>query len=102
MSTGKKGYFKPPKRPKGMTAGLGRFLEEQKSAFLPGVHIEVSDSNQAVVEGCKGVLSYSNEFIRLGCGGRTVSFSGQNLEIRCLSVSTAVVTGQITSIQFDR
>ncbi len=102
MSSHKKSSFKPPRRTKGMTEGLGRFLEEQKNAFLPGSHLEVIGTSQAVLEGCKGVLAYSDEHIRLGCSGRTVCFSGKNLELRCLSVSTAVVTGEIASIQFER
>ena len=47
------------------------------------------------------VLSYSEEFIRLSCGRRIVSFIGTGLELRCLSSSTAVVTGTIWEIRYE-
>jgi len=101
MASGKKKEFRPPRIPKGVPEGLCRFLDEQKSTFLPGVHLEVTDDSQAVLEGCRGVLTYSPEFIRLSCGTRIVSFSGAGLELRCLSSTTAVVTGAIADIRFE-
>ena len=101
MISKKKKVFKPPKVSKGMTEGLRVFLDEQKSAFLPEIHLEVLDDGQAVLEGCKGVLAYSGEFIRLSCGRRIVAFTGTELELRCLSSSTAVVTGTILDIRFE-
>ena len=101
MTAKTKKDFKRPKAPKGISAGLREFLDDQKSTFLPDLHLEVLDDGQAVLEGCKGVLSYSEEFIRLSCGRRIVSFIGTGLELRCLSSSTAVVTGTILEIRYE-
>jgi len=101
MAAKTKKDFKRPKVPKGISEGLRDFLDEQKSTFLPDVHLEVLDDGQAVLEGCKGVLSYSGEFIRLSCGRRIVTFIGTGLELRCLSSSTAVVTGTILEIRYE-
>ena len=87
MTAKTKKDFKRPKAPKGISAGLREFLDDQKSTFLPDVHLEV--------------LSYSEEFIRLSCGRRIVSFIGTGLELRCLSSSTAVVTGTILEIRYE-
>ena len=59
------------------------------------------DDGQAVLEGCKGILAYSGEYIRLGCGKKIVSFGGTDLELRCLSSSTAVITGKILEIRYE-
>jgi len=101
MSAKKKKDFKPPRPPKGISEGLRGFLDEQKTSYLPSVHLEVLDDGQAVLEGCKGILAYSGEYIRLGCGRKTVSFAGTGLELRCLSSSTAVVTGTILEIRYE-
>ena len=101
MAAKTKKDFKRPKTPKGFSEGLREFLDDQKSTFLPDVHLEVLNNDQAVLEGCKGVLSYSGEFIRLSCGRRVVSFTGTELELRCLSSSTAVVTGTILEIRYE-
>lgn len=101
MRANKQKDFKPPKPGRGIPEGMRVFLDEQKAAFLPDVHLEVLENSQAVVEGCKGVLAYSSELIRLGCGRRILSFSGSGLELRCLSASTAVVTGTIDEIRYE-
>ena len=97
----KKKTFKPPKPSKLLPEGLRSFLDEQKTTFLPEVHLELLDDRQAVLEGCKGVLTYSAELIRLACGSRMVSFEGTGLELRCLSASVAVVTGTITAVRLE-
>ena len=99
--TTKKKTFKPPKPPKGIPQGMRSFLDEQKTSFLPAVHLEVLDDGQAVLEGCKGIMAYSSEYIRLSCGKKVVSFEGTELELRCLSSSTAVVTGTILAIRYE-
>jgi len=101
MAATRKKEFKRPRINKGMPEGLRSFLDEQKTSFLPDIHLEVLDDGQAVLEGCKGILSYSEEFIRLGCGRRIVTFIGTGLELRCLSSSTAVVTGTILEIRYE-
>ena len=88
-------------RPPAAVAGLGQFLNDQKETFLPDTHLEVIDSREAVLEGCRGVLEYGQQRIRLNCGRRIVCFLGDELELRCLTAETAVVTGRIMAIQFD-
>lgn len=101
MTAKKKKDFRPPKTPKGIPEGMRVFLDEQKTSFLPAIHLEVLDDGQAVLEGCKGILTYSGEYIRLGCGKKIVSFGGSGLELRCLSSSTAVITGKILEIRYE-
>lgn len=88
-----------PKTRKG--AGLSEFLEEQRSTFAPDVHIELSSNREAVIEGCRGVLEYTPERVRLSCGSKVVRFVGDALELRCVTDSTAVVTGRILMVEFQ-
>lgn len=97
----RKKSFKPPRPNRALPEGLRSFLDEQKSTFLPEVHLELLDDSQAVLEGCRGVLTYSAELVRLACGSRVVSFEGSGLELRCLSASAAVVTGHIAAIRLE-
>ncbi|MBR5559035.1 MAG: YabP/YqfC family sporulation protein [Oscillospiraceae bacterium] len=101
MAATRKKDFKRPRINRGMPEGLRNFLDEQKTSFMPDIHLEVLDDGQAVLEGCRGILAYSGEFIRLGCGHKIVTFIGTNLELRCLSSSTAVVTGSILEIRYE-
>lgn len=101
MSAKKKTGFKPPRPPKGIPEGMREFWDEQKTAFLPEIHLEMLDNSQAVVEGCKGVLAYTGELVRLACGRRIVSFLGEALQLRCLSATAAVVTGKILEIRYE-
>lgn len=101
MAARKKTGFKPPRPTRGIPEGMREFWEEQKTAFLPETHLELLDNSQAVVEGCKGVLAYSDELVRLACGRRILSFLGAGLQVRCLSASTAVVTGTILEIRYE-
>lgn len=87
--------------PPAAVEGIAHFLSEQKETFLPDTHLEVINSSEAVLEGCRGVLEYGPQRIRLNCERRVICFLGDNLELRCLTASTAVVTGRILSIQFD-
>ena len=95
----KKREHTPPRPRKG--GGLSEFLEEQRSTFTPDVHIELSSNREAVVEGCKGVLEYTPERVRLSCGSKVVRFIGDALELRCVTDSTAVVTGRILLVEFQ-
>lgn len=72
--------------------------EELPELLLP--HIELCSQSRAIVEGCKGILEYSNEAVRLNCKTVIVSFSGENLSLCTLCDETVTVTGRIGSVSF--
>lgn len=61
-------------------------------------HIELCSDRKAVVEGCKGILEYTGECIRLNCKNRTVSFKGENLSLCTLLNEQITVTGKISAL----
>ena len=62
--------------------------------------MEITSNNEAVIEGCKGILEYDDVMIKLNLGKLNVRFTGENLRIRCMNVDNVIVSGFITSIEF--
>lgn len=62
--------------------------------------ITFNSNQQALVEGCKGVLEYNNSAVRLNCGKVVLKFQGQNLSIKALSLEQINVSGEILSVEF--
>ena len=68
---------------------------------LPGyAHIELCGNREASVEGCKGVLEYSDCSVSLNTGKLTVKFCGSDLTITAMQDGNAVIKGIITCIDF--
>jgi len=65
-----------------------------------GTQIEILNNNEVVVEGCKGILEYDNNSIRLNLGKMSVKFTGDNLIITCMNSDNIVIKGFITSVEF--
>lgn len=74
---------------------------ELPAAALPGLpQIEISGNQEAVVEGCQGILEYDENVIRLSAGKMSIRFTGRNLQVRVLTQSSAVVAGFLTGVEF--
>ncbi len=63
-------------------------------------HMEINGNTEVVVEGCKGVLEYDTDVVRIKTGKLIVRFTGRGLVIKCLTADSLVVTGFITGIEF--
>lgn len=72
--------------------------EEIPELMIP--HIELCSQKKAVIEGCKGILEYTGETVRLNCKGVILSFTGENLCLSSLSDEVITVTGKICEINF--
>ncbi|MEG2204212.1 MAG: YabP/YqfC family sporulation protein [Oscillospiraceae bacterium] len=79
---------------------LARLLELPESTLGGGVHLELNSNREAIIEGCGGVLEYTEHQIRLSGGGMMIKFTGRGLCIGGLDRSGTVVAGQILSIEF--
>ena len=78
-----------------------RALELTPDILSGMAHFELSGNREVVVEGCRGVLEYSDNVIRLTAGKLTVRFTGRGLELRNLKRDSAIVEGFITAIEFS-
>lgn len=74
-------------------------LPEIVHADVP--HIEMQGNREAVVDGCRGVLEYEEDKIKLNAGMCVLLFRGSDLTIKTYSDSLTEITGEIIAIEFE-
>ena len=72
----------------------------QNDAVSTEAQIALSGNREALVDGCRGVLQYEDDVIRLSTGRRIVRFQGNELMIRTMQQDQLLITGTILSIDF--
>ena len=72
-----------------------------KDAFKDKSNIEIIGNTSAIIEGCNGVLEYSDKIIRIGFKDFSVAFLGRRLNLKCISATSLVVEGFFTGIEFS-
>ena len=55
---------------------VGRTIKDTAAELLPPMRVELLSDREAVVDGCRGILEYSECCIRLCAGALTVRFTG--------------------------
>lgn len=64
-------------------------------------HVEFLNNNQeAIVEGCTGIIEYNDNVIRLNTPKFILRFTGRNLQVSCMMEDSIVVRGFILSMEF--
>ena len=76
-------------------------LQVPYSAICNTPRFEMIGNKEVVVEGCKSIVSYDEDIIKISTGKLKATFFGRNLNIKCLSPDSLVVVVFITSIEFD-
>jgi len=76
-------------------------LLDLPARMLPGFsHLELWQNRQAMIEGVKGVLSYSETEIQLNLGTLVVTFRGTDLSIQSYQAEQLAMTGMIAQVDF--
>ena len=91
----------PKEEHDGKRSALQNAFDLPTGALAGFPQIALSGNREAVVEGCTGVLEYSDTRIRLGFGKMMLQFTGRNLQIRCMSGENVIVDGFFTGIEFQ-
>lgn len=65
-------------------------------------YLQFSSNREVTLDGCKGILEYRSEVIRINTSKMVVAFNGRGLNIKCLTATSVVITGYITSVEFIR
>ena len=73
---------------------------ERNDAVTTDAQIELSGNREALVDGCRSVLQYEDDVIRLSTGRRVVRFQGSDLMIRTMQQNQLLISGTILSIEF--
>lgn len=94
---------KPPRQPgeKKKPFLLTGAAEEPAVAFLSPVRVELLGNRQAVVDGCRGIIEYSDSCIRLSAQGLILRFTGTGLELRAFTEKEAIVSGTILGLEYS-
>ncbi|MBR2868204.1 MAG: YabP/YqfC family sporulation protein [Clostridia bacterium] len=83
-----------------LSESIGRCFDLPQDALSGYAHIELFGNSEAIVEGCKGVLEYTDGTVALNTGKLTVRVCGCNLTITAMQDSSTVIRGIITAIDF--
>ena len=62
--------------------------------------IEMLSNRCVTVEGSTGILLYEKQCIKINTLKLIISFTGRNLNVKCVSGSCVEVSGFITAIEF--
>lgn len=65
-----------------------------------GASLQLDFNRQATVDGCRGIIDYYENLIKLKVSGGVVVFSGRGLSISSLGDSYVVIEGNIDTIEF--
>lgn len=61
---------------------------------------ELIPNREATVEGCEGIVEYTDTFISVNCKNYTINFYGFNFCIRSNNKDSITISGSITDIKF--
>ncbi len=79
---------------------VSRNLDLPPDAVAGYAHIELCGNREAIIEGCQGVLEYSDSVIALNTGKLTVRICGCELTIASMQNGQAIIKGIITSLDY--
>ncbi len=96
----KKHYRKPNAKLLSLEEKLSTSLDLPCYSIHGVFRLEMSGNHEAVIEGCKGILQYDEDTIRLNTGLLVVRFCGTDLSIPSMQSDQTIIRGQILSIDF--
>jgi len=65
-----------------------------------GLFMEIEGDRRVILSGCRGILAYAEDHISLRTATGAVTLYGQQLEMGCMTVDGATVTGRLQRIEF--
>ncbi len=68
--------------------------------FVDEPRIEMAGNREIIIDGCKGVVEYTENNIRISLGENVLSLSGDNLLIQSFDNDVVIINGQISDIDF--
>ena len=74
-------------------------LKSTKEDIIKG-NIELFGNKQIIVDGCKGVIDYNEDFLKLDLGKIVLKVTGRNLIIDSYIYEQVDLKGEIVSVEF--
>lgn len=81
----------------------GFFKKMTNNALLSSInstHFEMNGNREVMVEGCKKIVTYEPKIVKIRVKNMVVCFSGRNLNMRCLTPDSLIISGFIAKIEF--
>ena len=89
------------RRKKEFLARVSERLDIPREALPGGFGLSLSGQNELTVRGCRRILSYGSECIRLSLGKTVLSLEGEGLLCTVFEARTVTVQGWICTIRFE-
>ncbi|MCI8622508.1 MAG: hypothetical protein HFG26_02455 [Provencibacterium sp.] len=86
--------------PKDKKTLIGSLLQLPASSLSQMTQIQLIANREALVDGCKGVIEYNEDYIRLNLGNMAVRFCGRGLQLRSMSEESVIIDGFIQSVEY--
>lgn len=74
-------------------------LKSTKEDIVKG-NIELFGNKQIIIDGCKGVIDYNEDFLKLDLGKIILKVTGKNLVIDSYIYEQVDLKGEIVSVEF--
>ncbi len=79
---------------------ISRSLDLPQDTVSGYAHTEIVGNREVIVEGCEGVLEYSDTVIALNTGRLTVRICGCELTVISMQNGQAVIKGIVTGVEY--
>ena len=99
--TSRRGQEPEPQEKRPLSEKLAHVLDIPPDTIGNVSHIEIAGNSRVLIEGCKGILEYETDHIRISTGKMMVKFTGRNLSLCCMNCDNAEIEGFFTSIEFS-
>ncbi len=74
------------------------FLVEDLNPHLP--YVELVGDRRVLIENHQGILEYSDTVMRVAVGGMELCISGENMDLRVLTLHELTIAGTIRSLEY--
>ncbi len=79
---------------------MNHISDTAKSTLNP-LTVDLLSNKEALINGCRGIIEYSDCDVKVNCGSLIIAFEGSDLSIKALSVEEITVKGEILKIEFS-
>lgn len=63
-------------------------------------HLEFNGNREVIIEGCSGILEYSEQQVRVNTPQCILRFQGRNLQICTMTQDCIILSGHIERLEF--
>ena len=75
-------------------------IELPVGSLSSAARIELMGNKRVIVDGCHGIVEYSDDLVRMQTGSGMIRFKGTMLSISCLTEDSAIIEGNILSLEY--